>query len=68
MTELLRRSSDGVTVKLKYLPIMQMVVLEASCDDASESQAVTVDPARALDAYNHPACYLPQPQLIWHRA
>lgn len=53
---LMSRDTNGTHVEVAYLPIMDIIVLGVNRGDVS--RAVTVDPADAFDAFNHPALYI----------
>jgi hypothetical protein len=63
--QLAERTENGVTVEVNWLPKMDMVVLRAYTVDHDESQAATVPADRVMDAFWHPACYLPQPDQLF---
>lgn len=56
---LMERETGGATVQLKYLPLMRTSVIEVHTGDVS--RAATVPNDEALDAFEHPALYLPTP-------
>lgn len=63
-SDLLTRSYSGVEVSLGYLPLMAMSTVHVTVGDetrvATWSEDVFPDArARALDAYRHPAVYVP---------
>lgn len=57
---LLERTTAGLTVQVAYLPTMDMVTLTARMGD--EQVACTVEPSKALDAFDHPVLYLSEAQ------
>ena len=58
---LLDRSNAGLRVQLAYLPLTGIVGVQCSVED--RCQWVTVDPAKALDAFHHPMIYLAPAQV-----
>lgn len=55
--ELDARSGDGIDVQLLWYPATDTVTIsvhDASCDDSFE---LSVDPARALEAFHHPFAF-----------
>jgi len=61
-TILLERNAGGLHVRLKYLPLTDLVVIEANARD--EFRAATVEPSKALDAFAHPCAYLPGAEVF----
>ncbi len=69
-TVLLERCTAGFTVRLSYWPSGAlaaggMVILSGSTDQADRS--CSIPPALALDAFEHPCCYLPDPAPFFAR-
>jgi len=60
-TTLMERNTAGLRVELRWLPTTRLVVLQ--CEAGGEQAAVTVQPERALEAFNHPALFLNDAQL-----
>jgi hypothetical protein len=60
-TTLLERNTAGFEVQVTYLPITETLVLHARCN--GEEAAVTIDPERVLDAFEHPTMYLNAAQV-----
>lgn len=53
---LLERSYAGLKVEILFQdPVVSLLVQEGE----REPRVVEIEPARALDAFNHPYCYLP---------
>lgn len=57
---LMERETGGVTVQVKYLPIVDLGVLQVR-RGWDEMRAATVPLAQLRDAFDHPALYLPDP-------
>ncbi|HET6847918.1 MAG TPA: hypothetical protein VFH74_03605 [Gaiellales bacterium] len=56
--ELAARTSDGVDVRLVWSPDENAVFVVVTDERVDDQFAIPVDPARALDAYQHPYLYL----------
>lgn len=57
VTTLMERSYAGLLVELR---LVDGEVFIAVKDGEKEAEVAKVDPAKALDAFNHPFCYLPR--------
>jgi hypothetical protein len=55
--ELARRQSDGIDVRLLWSPQTNGVFVAVDDEHDGESFVVEIDPANALDAYDHPFVY-----------
>jgi hypothetical protein len=57
--ELAHRAHDGLEVTLLWDPRTNEVSVDVVDDRHDSTFSVTVDPAAALDAFNHPYAYAP---------
>lgn len=58
VTTLMERSYAGLIVELRLVGEGEVFI--AVKDGEKEAEVVRVDPAKALDAFHHPFCYLPR--------
>ena len=59
--DILHRNTAGLDVSVNYLPITATLVLRVECN--GETAAVTIEPERVRDAFEHPAVYLNDAQV-----
>jgi hypothetical protein len=62
-TTLLDRTTGGLTVEIRWLPITETLVLAARTGDCPEGVSHTLAPDRVLDAFGHPMSYLSDAQV-----
>lgn len=55
---LCERDSDGIRVELRFLPIVSLVGIYVTTPQNPVGAWASVDPANAMDAFQHPFCYL----------
>ena len=60
---LMSRTSNGTTVELAYLPITDMCVLGVRRGDVMRAR--TVEHSEARDAFDHPALYIADADLLF---
>lgn len=58
---LLMRRVGELEVSLSWLPITEMLILTVEYN--GRQMAHTVEPDRAMDAFNHPCCYIGEAQV-----
>ena len=58
---LCEREAGGVSVALSRLPLASLCVLTVAHD--GEQAAITIEPERAFDAFQHPFVYLSERQI-----
>ncbi len=62
---LMQRRASGFTVTLTWSQLLQTLVLKGETEQAARE--CVVDPAKALDAFEHPCCYLDAPEAFFAR-
>ena len=56
---LLEREYAGLRVEIGYHPKLGVTLFVQEGGPDAPGRLVEIDPAKALDAFNHPYCYLP---------
>jgi hypothetical protein len=64
-TTLLERTDGGIKVSLTWDPEDKLLLLHVS--DGQQIQVVCIPPGDARRAFDHPACFVPSPEKLWHR-